>query len=103
MPKIRGAGIHGRPTYNQSAKVIARFGGEARLVAALAAINEPISRITVYRWNYSRPYGTDGMVPSSAVERVQRAARQEGIFLTPADWLPERIHYEDDADQGIFA
>lgn len=102
MPKLRGAGIHGRPTYSQAAKVIQKFGGEANLVAALAAINEPVSRITVYRWQYSRPYGTDGMIPSSAVERVQRAARHEGIVLSPADWQPERISYEDDGE-GIFA
>lgn len=92
MPnKKRGLGQYGRPTYNQAQKIVAKFGGEAPLAKALG-----ISRITAYRWNYARPYGSDGMVPSSAVERVQRAARIQGIVLTPADWAPERINYPDE-------
>jgi hypothetical protein len=93
----RGEGRHGRPTYNQAAKVVAKFGGEAHLAAALKRAGYPTSRITIYRWGYSRPIGADGLIPSSAVERVQRAARLDGIVLTDADWRPERISYEEAA------
>jgi hypothetical protein len=94
MPLKRGDGRHGRPTYSQAAKIIAKFGGESRLAKAMADAGTPISRITAYRWNYSRPYGADGMVPSSQVDRVQRCARREGIVLTDADWAPDRIDYD---------
>lgn len=90
--RTRGAGIHGKPTYNQASKVVAKFGGEAKLARALG-----VSRITIYRWQYASPYGTDGMVPSSAVSRVQQAARLEGIVLTDSDWAPQRIDYEESA------
>jgi hypothetical protein len=53
-----------------------------------------INRSTLYRWQYHRPLGTDGIVPNIAVERVTRAARICGIVLTPQDWIPERINYE---------
>lgn len=91
--RTRGAGQYGRPTYNQAAKIVAKFGSETRLAAALG-----VSRITIYRWQYARPYGTDGMIPSSAVERLERAARLEGIVLTASDWAPERIDYTDDEE-----
>jgi hypothetical protein len=89
MPIKRGEGRHGRPAYNQAQKVIAKFGGETKLAAATG-----VSRITAYRWQYARPYGADGLIPSSAVDKVQRAARLEGIILTDEDWRAERIDYE---------
>lgn len=92
MKAKRGNGQFGRPTYSQAAKIIAKFGGEAKLAKAVG-----ISRISAYRWNYARPYGTDGLIPSSAVDRVQRAARVEGIVLTDDDWRPDRIDYSDEA------
>lgn len=88
--RIRGTGKHGRPAYNQSAKIIAKFGGEAALAQAIG-----ISRITAYRWGYAKPYGTDGLIPGRMVERIEKAARLHGILLTAADWLPEKINYED--------
>ena len=94
MPIKRGDGRHGRPTYNQAQKIIAKFGGEANLASAMTEAGTPVSRITCYRWGYARPYGSDGLVPSSAIDRVQRAARREGIILTDDDWRPERINYE---------
>lgn len=91
MPIRRGAGQFGKPTYNQAAKIVVKFGGEARLAKAMG-----ISRVTCYRWSYARPYGTDGLIPSSAIDRVQRAARIEGVLLTDDDWRPDRIVYEDE-------
>lgn len=88
--RIKGAGKHGRPTYNQSAKIIAKFGGEAALAQAIG-----ISRITAYRWGYASPYGTNGIIPGPMVDRIEKAARLHGVLLTPADWLPEKINYEE--------
>jgi hypothetical protein len=88
MPQERGKGKYGRPAYNQAAKVIAKFGGEVQMANLLG-----VSRITIYRWQYAKPYGTDGMVPSSAAERLMHLARREGVLLTATDWLPERIDY----------
>lgn len=93
MPHVRNQGKHGKPTYNQAAKVIKRFGTEAKLAALIG-----ISRISVYRWQYTRPYGSDGLIPSSQVDKIRKVARIHGILLTEKDWLPERNNYEE----GIF-
>jgi hypothetical protein len=85
-------GQHGRPTYNQARKIVAKFGNELLTANALG-----VSRITVYRWQYAKPYGTDGLIPNRMVERVQRIARLHGIVLTDRDWTPERIDYQMEA------
>lgn len=87
--KPRGLGLHGRPVYNQARKIIAKFGGESTAAGIFH-----VSRVTCYRWQMSRPYGTDGLIPSHMIERVQRAARLQGVVLTDSDWRPERIDYE---------
>lgn len=94
---IRAGGVptkHGRPTYNQAAKVIARFGGEPVLAELLG-----VHRCTLYRWNYRAPYGSDGLIPVRMVEKVNRAARIEGIVITDDDWVPERLHYDDQSEE----
>lgn len=73
------------PTYNQAFKIIAKFGGEAAVATALG-----VARSTVYRWQYARPEGTDGLIPSTVIDRIKRQARLHGILLTDADWAPER-------------
>lgn len=83
-----GSGKHGRPTYGQAARITRLFCGPAALARAVG-----VSRVTVYRWNYAKPLGTDGLIPAAMVERVQKAARREGIVLTPKDWEPNRINY----------
>ena len=87
-----GSGKHGKPTYGQAARITALFNGPSALARALN-----ISRVTVYRWNYAKPLGTDGLIPAAMVERVQMAARLEGIVLTPKDWEPNRVSYDTDA------
>lgn len=81
----RPLGKWGGPTFTQAQKIVARFGGEAATARAIG-----ISRISVYRWSYRRPYGCDGLIPASMVDRIQVAARLEGILLTAEDWEPER-------------
>lgn len=90
MPRQRDNGKYGCPEFNQARKVAARFGGEARLADAIG-----VSRITVYRWQYRRPYGCDGLIPSRAIAKIRAVARLQGILLSPEDWVPERIRYED--------
>lgn len=91
-----GSGKHGRPTYGQAARIIALFSGPAAFARAVG-----VDRITAYRYGYAKPYGTDGLIPAAMVERVQRAARSEGILLTSKDWEPARIDYStDDTNQG---
>lgn len=87
--KPRGLGKFGRPNYRQAQKIVAKFGGESAIARALN-----ISRITAYRWSYARPYGSDGLIPSSMIDKIRQIARIEGILLTAADWEPERITYE---------
>jgi hypothetical protein len=94
MPRQRNHGQFGCPTYNQAAKIVARFGGESKL-AALINVN----RISVYRWSYRRPYGSDGLIPSAQIEKIRAVARLEGILLRPEDWVPEVIKYDEDTRQ----
>lgn len=88
MPHKRNLGEFGCPTYNQAQKVIARFGGEAKLAALIG-----VSRVSCYRWQYKRPYGSDGLIPTAQIEKIKAVARIEGILLRPEDWVPEVNHY----------
>ena len=87
--KPRNNGKHGKPTYNQAAKIIARFGGESALSRLLN-----ISRITIYRWQYRRPYGSDGLIPSFRVEQIKAVARENGVLIRPEDWVPEVLRWD---------
>jgi len=98
MPKPRNTGLYGRPKYNQAAKVVARFGGEAALSRLLN-----ISRISVYRWQYSRPYGSDGLIPTAKVERIKELARANGVLLRPEDWVPETNRWDGNTLQPLEA
>lgn len=88
----RPPGKHGRPTYGQARTIIAKFGGPAKFAKAVG-----INRITAYRYGYAKPYGTDGLIPSAMTDKVERAARTEGIVLTAADWAPDRVDYSEDS------
>lgn len=87
----RGIGTLGRPAFSQVAKIVALFGGEANLAKLLGT-----DRMVPYKWQYPRPYGSDGLIPSAKVGAVLRAARREGILITPEDWFPEFIDYEEE-------
>ena len=98
MPRMRNQGQFGCPTYNQAQKIVARFGGEAKLAALIG-----VSRITIYRWQYVRPYGSDGLIPTPQIERIKGVARLEGILLRPEDWVPEVIKYDETTRNAIQA
>lgn len=91
MPRARNQGQHGLPTYNQAAKVIARFGGEAKLANLIG-----VSRISLYRWQYRRPYGSDGLIPSAQIEKIKACARLEGILIRDEDWLPQTNNWDEE-------
>lgn len=73
----------------QAARVIAKFGNARRLAEATQRLADPSlhrSPHVVYRWTYPKSKGgTNGRIPSSALEAVLAAARLEGILITPAD------------------
>ena len=91
MPKIRNTGQFGCPTYNQAQKVIGRFGGEAKLAKLIN-----VSRISLYRWQYRRPYGSDGLIPTAQIEKIKAVARLEGILLRDEDWVPQVVKYDNE-------
>ena len=86
----RNRGLYGFPSYNQAQKIIAKFGGEVAMAKLLG-----LSRISVYRWQYRWPYGTDGLIPPRRVNAINEIARHEGILLREEDWMPEAIRYDD--------
>ena len=85
MKPLQRGGKYGPPTYDQAAKIAARFGGERKLAALLN-----IAAVTVYRWSYPRPIGTDGIIPTAPAHRIREMARLHGVLLTPEDWAPQR-------------
>lgn len=73
----------------QAERVINKFGGAKRLLAALKAVGFPKNPATVYRWLYPREKGgTGGIIPTKAWPDILTAARIEGIFLTAEDVGP---------------
>jgi len=87
----RNQGMYGYPPFNQAEKIIKRFGGEQALAKALN-----LNPVTVYRWQYTWPYGRDGLIPRGQIERIKAAARNMGVMILPEDWVPERNHWSDE-------
>lgn len=90
MAMTRNLGLYGMPSYNQAQKIVAKFGGEVAMAKLLG-----ISRISVYRWQYRWPYGSDGLIPSQRVNAINEIARVQGVLLREEDWMPEAIKYDD--------
>lgn len=75
--------------YTQAQVIFSKFGGPGKLCQALRAIGCKYERSTVYRWNYSRKRGgSEGWIPSTAWVYILKAARVEGIVITPEDMDP---------------
>lgn len=94
MPRVRNTGQFAFPTYNQAAKVIARFGGESKLASLIG-----VSRVSVYRWQYKRPYGSDGLIPTAHIEKIKAVARHEGVLIRDEDWTPGVNVWDEDTLQ----
>jgi hypothetical protein len=74
---------------SQAGRIFLKFGGVPVLLRALKAIGRPRSKTSLYRWDYPRAEGgTGGLIPTSAWPDIARAARLEGIHLTPEDLDP---------------
>lgn len=93
MPRERGLGKFGNPEYGQAAHIIKKMGGEARLAKMIG-----VSRITCYRWQMARPYGTGGLVPLRYRAKIEALARVDGVLLLPGDWETSLIRYDYDRD-----
>jgi hypothetical protein len=76
---------------SQAARIFRKFGGAPQLCKALAAVGADAARnvSAVYRWNLPKERGgSGGLIPTSAIGDVMRAARLEGIVITPDDLYP---------------
>ena len=75
---------------SQSEHIISKFGGIDRLEALLKEIGTPKHKTTINRWLYpkGRSSGTGGVIPTKAWPDIIRAARLDGILLTPDDFFP---------------
>jgi len=96
MPAARNSGHYGCPQYNQAFKIIQRFGGEANLAKLLG-----VSRISLYRWQYKRPYGSDGLIPTGKIPKIKAVARMEGVLLRDEDWRPEQNKWDEETRTAI--
>ena len=76
---------HGVAAYPQAARIVSKFGGEAALAKALG-----VHRVTVYRWSYRPPYGSNGIIPTRARLQLEALADMLGLILTPEDWSTTR-------------
>lgn len=70
--------------YKQAQRIIDKFGGAARLAAA---IEQDVS--SIYKWNYTKEEGgTDGLVPSSTMPKLLKAAEVLDVKLTSEELDP---------------
>ena len=85
--------LHGDYEFNmggsQADRVICKFGGPCRLSRIFKAIGRPRSLSSIYLWLYPKSRrGTGGLIPTQAWDDIFRAARYEGIVITPEDLDP---------------
>lgn len=75
--------------FKQAEKIIEKFGGPAKLANALQC-----DAATIYKWTYPKDKGgTDGLIPSSTMPAVLKAADILGIDLSSEDIDPrEETH-----------
>ena len=74
-----------RPSFNQADKVLAALGGYIKVAEVLG-----VARSTTIRWTLPHPKGSDGLIPTAMVSRLQDLADSLGITLDAQTWLPER-------------
>jgi len=72
---------------NQAERIIQKFGGPIPMAEALSAVGYNKRVTAIYKWTHDRDKGgAGGMIPNSVHAIIRRAARLQGILLTPADW-----------------
>lgn len=67
----------------QASRVIAAFGGVARLTRFLNASGHQVRRETIYRWTYpAYRDGTGGLIPRRWIPILKEVAPKFGVILT---------------------
>lgn len=77
----------------QAQRIFDKFGGVPSLQKALARVGGDAARhvSAIYRWNLPKKNGgSNGLIPTSALGDVLRAARLEGVHITPEDLYPAK-------------
>jgi len=77
--------------WNQAEKIVAKLGGPYK-TAELVGV-DPSS---VFRW--MSPVASNGIIPRSSAMIIRRIARQNGILITEADWMPENTKVREEED-----
>jgi hypothetical protein len=73
----------------QTERIIKKFGSIQILHRALNDAGFKKDLATVYRWTYSKERGgTGGVIPKESLHDVVKAARTEGLYLSPEDLDP---------------
>jgi hypothetical protein len=72
-----------RSPSTQAECVIAKFGGAQNLAAIMG-----YTYAAVRKWNYAAPKGSNGLVPTRALDRLMSLARLHGVLLTDDDLKP---------------
>jgi len=76
-------------TDTQASRIVDKFGGPGRLANLMKFHGRPRNRVNIYRWNYPRSKGgTNGLIPTSALDDILYVARREGIYLSDDDLKP---------------
>lgn len=81
------------PKGTQAERIFAKFGGVPALCKALKTLGGEAERnvSAIYRWNLPKKNGgSNGLIPTQAMADVLRAARLEGIVITPDDLYPAK-------------
>lgn len=82
-----------RQVSTQAQRIFDKFGGVPALKKALDRVSEDAKRhvSAIYRWNLPKKNGgSNGLIPTSALGDVMKAARLEGVHLTPEDFFPAK-------------
>jgi len=77
----------------QAQRIFDKFGGVPALHKALQRVGADAARhvSAIYRWNLPKKNGgSNGLIPTSALGDVIRAARLEGVHITPEDLYPAK-------------
>lgn len=95
MPNFSVEMTYSEETKNQAEKIIEKFGNARKLADALCRIGYKINRSSVYRWTYSGPDGgTGGIIPTVVWPYLLKAARLEGVYLSPKEFDPREVTKE---------
>ncbi len=79
---------------SQAQRVIDKFGSVAHLFHAIKAVDPSACAFVsnIYRWTYpNHKFGTNGVIPTRMIPVIVKAARIEGILLTPEDLFPGEL------------